>query len=100
MLHIIQKKIQIIGFEPPWVQYSKEGDVLLLIGDGVYTIHQHHPASKYLVEAQSRQQTVCALILDVQARGLHQLPCISGVEYLSDQDWVDFMVKHEHVQSW
>lgn len=96
MLHMTQK---IENTQPAWWPYVAAGDEILLLGDAVYAI-QKNLINDWLQQAQATGQSVYALLLDVQARGLDQHPLMSEVILLTDDQWVELVAKHSCVQTW
>ncbi len=101
MLHMIQKILhKDDGIQPNWLKYALSGDGLLFLDDTVYAAQTRHPMNVWLQQANQAGQTIYALSLDIQARGLELSTLMPEIRVLSDEQWVDLVVQYACVQTW
>lgn len=69
------------------------GDTVLLLDSGVFALARPLPTLGSSV-------TLCALRVDVAARGLQSYADSLEVRLISDQDWVGLITSRPHTISW
>ena len=100
MLHIVNKS----PFESTTLESclrtatNGQGDVLLLIEDGVYAVTKNSVAGNMLHEAM-KDVKVCVLWPDAEARGI-QDRVLDGVKMVDYAGFVDLVAESDNVQSW
>jgi tRNA 2-thiouridine synthesizing protein B len=96
MLHTVNKSPFQNSALENCLRLAREGDVILLLEDGVYAAAAG-TAKSSLVEQAVKQHTVYAIEADVKARGLSKL--IKDVRIASYGDFVDLVEKYP-VHAW
>ncbi len=76
---------------------ANDGDVVLLIEDGVYGAIAGTSAAKSI---SSASVNVCALGADLAARGIADGKIAEGVKVVGYDDFVDLAAEHQAVNSW
>ena len=97
MLHIVNKS----PLEKPTLDTVLRlagSGTLLLIEDGVYAATQGNAAEAKVRRAMEKLK-VCALMPDLQARGVADR-LIDGVAAVDYDGFVDLVVEHKNCQSW
>ncbi len=96
MLHTVNKSPFQNSALENCLRLVRQGDVILLLEDGVYAAAAG-TAKSSLVEQAVKQHTVYAIEADVKARGLGNL--IKDVRIASYGDFVDLVEQHP-VHAW
>lgn len=96
MLHTVNKSPFQNGSLESCLRFVRDGDVILLIEDGVYAASTGTSKSGLLEEVLKKNK-VCALSADLKARGLTRL--VDGVEITDYAGFVDLVDAHA-VHSW
>ncbi len=96
MLHTVNKSPFTHGNLESCLRFAGEGDVILLLEDGVFAALRDTSRSA-LVEEALKTLPVYAIEADVQARGLDNL--IEGVTLASYADFVKLLEAHKS-QAW
>jgi len=96
MLHTVNKSPFQNSALENCLRLAREGDVILLLEDGVYAAAAG-TAKSSLVEQALKRHTVYAIEADVKARGLNNL--IKEVHIASYADFVDLVEQHP-VHAW
>jgi len=96
MLHTVNKSPFQNSALENCLRLAREGDVILLLEDGVYAAAAG-TAKSSLVEQAVKQHTVYAIGADVKARGLSKL--IKDVRIANYGDFVD-LVEQYPVHAW
>lgn len=93
-LHVVSKSPFSSSALRDCLQCFSEGDVLLLIEDGVYALR--HDALQAL-----QNSAIYCLEADAAARGQQELTAIiSGVKMIDDSGWVNLCTEHNPIVSW
>jgi tRNA 2-thiouridine synthesizing protein B len=95
MLHLVNKSPYERNSLDTCVAYCREGDVVLLIEDGVYAAVKTGAASSRLEGLD-----VSVLGADLSARGIAEDKLLEGVKVVDYGDFVDLVEANERVQSW
>ena len=95
MLHLVNKSPYERNSLSTCVGYVKEGDVLLLIEDGVYAAVKGGSAA-----AKLQGLDVSVLGPDLAARGIGEDKLVDGVEVVDYAAFVDLVEAKDKVQSW
>jgi tRNA 2-thiouridine synthesizing protein B len=98
MLHIVNKSPFERNALDSCLRFSRNGNAVLLIEDGVYAVTRGNAAEPKVKEAM-RQMQVYALRPDLEARGM-QDAVIDGVKLVDYGGFVDLVAEHNTVQSW
>jgi len=98
MLHIVNKSPFERNALDSCLRFSRNGNAVLLIEDGVYAVTRGNAAEPKVKEAM-RQMQVYALRPDLEARGM-QDTVIDGVKLVDYGGFVDLVAEHNTVQSW
>ena len=96
MLHTVNKSPFQNGSMESCLRFVRDGDVILLLEDGVYAASAN-TAKSALLEEVLKTNKVCALRADLKARGLTNL--IDGIEITDYAGFVDLVDAHA-VHSW
>jgi tRNA 2-thiouridine synthesizing protein B len=96
MLHTVNKSPFQNSALENCLRLAGDGDVILLLEDGVYAAAAG-TAKSSLVEQAVKQHTVYAIEADIKARGLNNL--IKDVHLASYGDFVDLVEQHP-VHAW
>ncbi|MBF0188410.1 MAG: sulfurtransferase complex subunit TusB [Magnetococcales bacterium] len=96
MLHTVNKSPFQNGALESCLRFINEGDVILLIEDGVFGARTG-TAKAALIENVLKTNKVYALSADVQARGITSV--IDGIEVTDYAGFVDLVEQHS-VHSW
>jgi len=96
MLHTVNKSPFQNSALENCLRLAREGDVILLLEDGVYAAAAG-TAKSSLVEQAVKQHTVYAIEADLKARGLNKL--IKDVRIATYGDFVDLVEKYP-VHAW
>jgi tRNA 2-thiouridine synthesizing protein B len=96
MLHTVNKSPFQNSALENCLRLLREGDVILLLEDGVYAASAGTVKSS-LIEQAIKRHAVYAIEADVKARGLDNL--IQGIRIASYGDYVDLVEKHP-VHAW
>ena len=70
-----------------------DADSVLLADRGVQLLASGSPG-------MTNTQSWFALTADVEARGLQAFAAQSGIDLISDEDWIELVSRHEQVLSW
>ncbi len=97
MLHTVNKSPYSCNTLQSCLSHASEGDVVLLIEDGVYAALKGGAAAEMLSSAQGVR--ICALSADVKARGLDGR-LIDGVEVVDYGGFVDLVEQTDKTQAW
>ncbi len=97
LLHTVNKSPYQCNTLESCLQHVGEGDVVLLIEDGVYAAVKGGKASEMLAQAQGVK--ICALSADVKARGLTG-KLMDGIEVVDYGGFVDLVVETDKTQAW
>jgi len=89
-LHIVNQSPHAGNALNDCLEAFHEGDILLLIEDGVY-------AAATAAPARFTQSVVYCLSADAQARGIEIDPSIRAID---DVQWVDLCTQHNPIVSW
>lgn len=95
MLHVVNKSPYERNSLDTCVGYCKEGDVVLLIEDGVYAAMKVGSAA-----AKLDGLDVSALGPDLAARGISEDKLVEGVKVVDYAGFVDLVESTDKVQSW
>ena len=95
MLHLVNKSPYERNSLSTCVGYVKEGDVLLLIEDGVYAAVKGGSAA-----AKLQGLDVSVLGPDLAARGIGEDKLVDGVGVVDYAAFVDLVEAKDKVQSW
>jgi len=99
ILHTVNKSVFSQDTLGSCLRLIIEGDVLLLIEDGVYAILTQHPLAAEIRNCQERNIAVYALTADVLARGLKdRVP--DHIALCDDAGFVELCCQTEKTQSW
>ena len=96
MLHTVNKSPFQNGALESCIRFLRDGDIILLIEDGVYAA-MPGSAKSNLVENALKNNKVYALSADVKARALKKI--MDGVEITDYEGFVD-MVEANQIHSW
>lgn len=96
MLHTVNKSPFQNGSLDSCFRFTKEGDVVLLLEDGVFAAVAGTSVSAAVEKAMETHE-VCAISADIKARGLNNL--LPGVKVIDYGDFVDLVDQHK-VHSW
>lgn len=96
MLHTVNKSPFQNSALEDCLRLAREGDVILLLEDGVYAAAAG-TAKSSLIEQALQRHMVYAIDADLKARGLGKL--IQGVRVASYGDFVDLVEQHP-VHAW
>ncbi len=97
MLHTVNKSPYQCNTLESCLNHVGEGDVVLLIEDGVYAAMKGGRAADVLSAVQGVK--VCVLSADVKARGLEG-KLIDGVEVVDYAGFVDLVTETDKTQAW
>ena len=97
LLHTVNKSPYQCNTLESCLKHVGEGDVVLLIEDGVYAAVKGGRAAELLQQAQGVR--ICALSADVKARGLGER-LIEGVDVVDYGDFVDLVTETDRTQAW
>lgn len=99
MLHIINKSPTEKNSLDSCLRLANDGDVILLIEDGVYAALARAEHAEKIV---SRKDDFRFYILgpDVKARGLSDIPLIEDITVVDYEGFVDLVTEHDVSQSW
>ena len=97
MLHTVNKSPYQCNTLESCLNHVGEGDVVLLIEDGVYAAVKGGRAADALSAVKGVR--VCALSADVKARGLEG-KLIDGVEVVDYGGFVDLVTETDKTQAW
>ena len=97
MLHTVNKSPYQCNTLESCLKHTAEGDVVLLIEDGVYAAMKGGKAAELLSGVSGVK--ICALSADVKARGLEG-KLIDGVEVVDYGGFVDLVVETDKTQAW
>ncbi len=81
------------------LRVMRPGSAMLLIEDGVYAALAG-TATRADMEAAMREARVYCLAPDLAARGFGPPDCITGVELVDYEGFVDLAAAHDNVQAW
>ena len=95
MLHVVNKSPYERNSLATCVGYVKDGDVVLLIEDGVYAAVNGGSAASKL-----QGLDVSVLGPDLAARGISEDKLVAGVKVVGYADFVDLVEAKDKVQSW
>jgi tRNA 2-thiouridine synthesizing protein B len=95
MLHLVNKSPYERNNLATCVGYVKDGDVVLLIEDGVYAAVNGGAAGSKL-----QGLDVSVLGPDLAARGISEDKLVAGVKVVGYADFVDLVDAKDKVQSW
>ncbi|MEN8212833.1 MAG: sulfurtransferase complex subunit TusB [Pseudomonadota bacterium] len=95
MLHIVNKSPYDRNSMDTAVSYIADGDVMLLIEDGVYGAMKGGAAAAKLDGC-----TVSVLAADIAARGIAEDKLVDSVSVIDYAGFVDLVEANEKVQSW
>ena len=95
MLHLVNKSPYERNSLSTCVGYVKDGDVLLLIEDGVYAAAKGGSAA-----AKLQGLDVSVLGPDLAARGIGEDKLVDGVKVVDYAGFVDLVEAKDKVQSW
>jgi len=95
MLHIVNKSPYDRNSLDTAVSYKADGDIFLLIEDGVYAAMKGGAAAAKLGGC-----SVSVLGADIAARGIAEEKLIDGVSVIDYAGFVDLVEANEKVQSW
>lgn len=95
MLHLVNKSPYGCNSLDTATGLMKDGDMLLLIEDGVYAAIKSGKASKNL---DGRNVTV--LGPDLAARGIAEDKLVDGIDVVDYSGFVDLVENNDKVQSW
>ena len=91
MLHTVNKSPFTSSTLESCLRFVREGDVILLLEDGVYAAASDTSKSG-LIEDTLKKHPVYAIKADLKARGLEKL--ISGVQLADYNDFVKLLEEH------
>ena len=97
MLHTVNKSPYQCNTLESCLNHTQEGDVVLLIEDGVYAAAKGGRAADALAAVKGVK--ICALSADVKARGLDGR-IIDGVEIVDYAGFVDLVTETDKTQAW
>jgi len=97
MLHTVNKSPYQCNTLESCLNHVGEGDVVLLIEDGVYAAMKGGRAADVLSAVKGVK--ICALSADVKARGLEGR-LIDGVEVVDYAGFVDLVTETDKTQAW
>ena len=97
MLHTVNKSPYQCNTLESCLNHVGEGDVVLLIEDGVYAAMKGGRAADALSAVKGVR--ICALSADVKARGLEGR-LIDGVEVVDYGGFVDLVTETDKTQAW
>jgi len=97
MLHTVNKSPYERNTLESCLNHVKEGDVVLLIEDGVYAALKGGRAADVLSSVNGVK--ICALSADVKARGLDGR-LVDGVEVVDYAGFVDLVEQTDKTQAW
>ena len=97
MLHTVNKSPYQCTTLESCLKHVGEGDVVLLIEDGVYAAVKGGKAADLIAGAKGIR--ICALSADVKARGLEG-KLIDSVEVVDYGGFVDLVVETDKTQAW
>lgn len=89
-LHIVNQSPHAGNALNDCLQAFRQGDVLLLIEDGVY-------AARGATRSRLPQNVAFCLNADAEARGIEIDPSISAID---DAQWVELCTQHNPIVSW
>ncbi len=97
LLHTVNKSPYQCNTLESCLEHVGEGDVVLLIEDGVYAAVKGGKAAEMIARAQGVK--ICALSADVKARGLAD-KLVDGVEVVDYGGFVDLVTETDKTQAW
>ncbi|WJW76010.1 sulfurtransferase complex subunit TusB [Thiohalobacter sp. IOR34] len=97
MLHTVNKSPYTTSSLESCLRFAGEGDVVLLMEDGVYAAAAGTERSKLVESALQNGIGVCALQADLKARAVEAL--IQGVRPVDYDGWVELLEQHR-CQAW
>ena len=97
MLHTVNKSPYQCNTLESCLKHVGDGDVVLLIEDGVYAAVKGGKAAEML--SSENGVKICALSADVKARGLEG-KLIDGIEVVDYGGFVDLVVETDKTQAW
>ena len=97
MLHTVNKSPYQCNTLESCLNHVGEGDVVLLIEDGVYAAMKGGRAAEMLSSAKGVR--ICVLSADVKARGLEGR-LIDGIEIVDYGGFVDLVTETDKTQAW
>jgi len=99
MLHTVNKSPFEKNALESCLRFTKEGDAVLLLEDGVYAALQKTAFDDKMTEASKRIK-IYALLPDVEARGMRAEDLIAGIQPVDYGKFVDLVVENNTVQAW
>jgi len=99
MLHMINKSPFERNSLDSCLRLAAKGSPILLLEDGVYAATKNTSMSAK-VEAAVKDNPICVLGPDLQARGIAADKVIDGIKVVDYGGFVDLVVEHGPTQSW
>ena len=97
MLHTVNKSPYNSNSLALCLDYARDGDVVLLIEDGVYAAMKGGQSDALLSDSGSK---IYALSPDLKARGITSDKLIDGIEVVGFDGFVNLAADNDKVQSW
>ncbi len=98
MLHTVNKSPYERNTLESCLNHVREGDVVLLIEDGVYAALKGGRAADVLSAVNGVR--VCALSADLKARGIDSQKVVDGVDVVDYAGFVDLVEQTDKTQAW
>ncbi|HFB98473.1 MAG TPA: sulfurtransferase complex subunit TusB [Bryobacterales bacterium] len=98
MLHTVNKSPYETDALESCLAHAREGDIVLLIEDGVYATIKGGRAAEALASAGGVK--IAALSADLKARGITPEKMVEGVEVVDYGGFVDLVTENDRVQAW
>ncbi len=99
MLHTVNKSPFSADSLSLCLEYAREGDVVLLLEDGVYAAMKGSN-SEALMQSALANNTVVAIGPDLKTRGIVAEKMIQGIQIVGYDGFVDLVANNDKVQSW